>query len=69
MDFIKIRKSMTTFEYDQQLTFKICENTTTSKKFYSKFSCDKDIYKVENKVLFLQAADDPISRVDFIPYD
>ena len=40
-----------------------------SKDYYAEFSCNKVIHKVENKVLFLQTEVDPISRIDFVPYD
>jgi len=57
LDYEKIRNATTTFEYDREFSFKAVDNLKdehmNSEYYYSTFSCNKVIHKVQNKVLFL----------------
>ena len=48
IDFEKLKKCKTTFEYDREFTFKIIDNFKNSEEYYKGFSCKDSIKKIDN---------------------
>ena len=61
IDYKKLKRSFTTFQFDQNFSFKILENHNKSENYYLEFSCFYDLEKVNEPVLFIQSKNDPIS--------
>lgn len=69
VDFDRLKKLNSTFEFDQEFTFRILDRVGDSREYYQTFSCHKDVGAVEEPVLFLHSRNDPISSVNLIPFD
>lgn len=69
IDYEKLKKTKTTFDFDQEFTFKVIDSHNNSKEYYRTFSCVDEIAHVEKPVLFLHSKNDPISSIDLIPID
>ena len=69
IDFDKVKAVKTTFEFDKEFTFKLVPGFESSKDYYRHLSCLDQIENVEQRVLFLQSRNDPISSPDLIPRD
>ena len=67
IDFEKLKKCKTTFEYDREFTFKIIDNFKNSEEYYKGFSCKDSIKKIDKPVLIINSANDPISLKSLIP--
>jgi predicted alpha/beta-fold hydrolase len=55
-----VRKSSTTFEFDQHFTTKFHIRGEPIKNYYDKLSCSNDVYDVDIPVLFIHSKNDPI---------
>ena len=67
LDFKRISRSTTTFDFDRQFTFKVVDQHNDSAVYYQLFSCQNDVENVEVPVFFVHSKNDPISRPEFIP--
>lgn len=62
IDFDKLTRLKSTFQFDKEVTFKILHKYDSSLDYYKLFSCTDDVANVRQPVLFLHSKNDPISR-------
>lgn len=58
----KIKRLRTTFQFDENYTFKILEPGSNSKEYYKHVSCEEVVDSIQTPILFLHSRNDPICR-------
>lgn len=61
IDFDRLKRLKSTFEFDKEVTFKMLHQHDNSRDYYKLFSCTEDVANVRQPVLFLHSKNDPIS--------
>ena len=57
-----VDKTQTTFQFDEEFTFKLIDRGGNGEDYYRHMSCVDVLDKVQDPVIFFHSKDDPICR-------
>ena len=61
-DLEKVKKSLTTFQFDNEYTLKLLAQEMTHQEYYKELSCLDYIDSIDNPIFFIHSKNDPICR-------